>query len=391
MGKLVYVMFLLSNFFLEGCVTQSGNNNVINEEQKEFILVKMNDYQGLIKLYREKLNQKENEKTRYILAKYYHSAMDYESSRHYLAPLLANNPDENVLLLESKNLLEQGHIAEALGRVKAVLSKNAANGEALNTQGVLLAQQGDYLAAKVSFDKARTHFVDEEKVINNLAMLAIMQEDYPTARDYLAPLYSRGYMGENLLHNLVFVLVKLRDFEGAEAVLHRAKNVDASDGLLESLSKIKPRSRLQLQQRELLTNREESIKRGQDDEDATSALSLSEEHHNEITAVRVGQHDKYFRMAMESRERIVIKKLGDRELNQVAYELQGVTANDDILRIGNGLMTDGNVQSISITYKDKSTLLVKFLFKKHLDKMKVFHLAAEKSLPERLVFDFYHG
>lgn len=214
MGNLVYAILLLSNFFLAGCVTQSGNNNAINEEQKEFILTKMNDYQGLIKLYREKLNQKENEKTRYILAKHYHSAMDYESSRHYLAPLLANNPDENVLLLESKNLLEQGHIAEALGHVKAVLSKNSANGEALNTQGVLLAQQGDYLSAKISFDKARTHFVDEEKVINNLAMLAIMQEDYPTARDYLAPLYSRGYTGENLLHNFVFVLVKLRDFEG---------------------------------------------------------------------------------------------------------------------------------------------------------------------------------
>ncbi|WP_438812527.1 hypothetical protein [Symbiopectobacterium sp.] len=88
-----------------------------------------------------------------------------------------------------------------------------------------------------------------------------MQEDYPTAMGYLAPLYARGYTGENLLHNLVFVLVKMRDFEGAKAVLYRVKNVDISYGLLESLSKIKPRYQLQLQQRELLAKQDVSIKK----------------------------------------------------------------------------------------------------------------------------------
>ncbi|MGL9750728.1 MAG: hypothetical protein ACR5LC_04215 [Symbiopectobacterium sp.] len=80
--------------------------------------------------------------------------------------------------------------------------------------------------------------------------------------------------------------------------------------------------------------------------------------------MRAGQHEKYFRMAMESRERIAVKELGDRALNQIVYELQGVTASDDILRIGNNLMADGNVRSISIAHKDKNTILVKFLLKK---------------------------
>ncbi|MGL9733715.1 MAG: tetratricopeptide repeat protein [Symbiopectobacterium sp.] len=97
------------------------------------------------------------------------------------------------LLLEGKNLLEQGHISEALYIVRAALNKNHENGQALNTQCVLMTQQGNYLAAKVSFDKARTHFVDKDKVINNLAVLAIMQEDYPTAMGYLLPLYVRRY------------------------------------------------------------------------------------------------------------------------------------------------------------------------------------------------------
>ncbi|MBG6248686.1 MULTISPECIES: hypothetical protein [Symbiopectobacterium] len=156
----------------------------------------------------------------------------------------------------------------------------------------------------------------------------------------------------------------MRDFEGAEAVLHRAKNVDIRDGLLESLSKIKPRSQRQLQQRELLAKQDVSIKKGQDDEGATPTLPLSKEHNNEIIAVRAGQHEKYFRMAMESRERIAVKELGDRASNQIVYELQGVTASDDILHIGNNLIVDGNVKSISIAHKDKNTILVKFLLKK---------------------------
>ncbi|MGL9735660.1 MAG: hypothetical protein ACR5LF_08415 [Symbiopectobacterium sp.] len=71
------------------------------------------------------------------MANHYHSVMDYESSRHYLAPLLVDHPDEDILLLEGKNLLEQGHIAEALDRVRAALKVRAAlnkpteNGEVL--------------------------------------------------------------------------------------------------------------------------------------------------------------------------------------------------------------------------------------------------------------------
>ncbi|WP_438812526.1 type II secretion system F family protein [Symbiopectobacterium sp.] len=128
-GKLVHVLLSLSVFFLAKCVTKSGNHNAIDEEQKEFPLTKMNDFQGLIKLYREKLNRKEDKKTQYILANHCHSAMDYKSSRHYLAPLLVDNPDEDILLLEGKNLLEQGHIAEALDRVRAALNKTLKMGK----------------------------------------------------------------------------------------------------------------------------------------------------------------------------------------------------------------------------------------------------------------------
>ena len=58
------------------------------------ILSKVNNYNGLIKLYREKLSRKEDKDTRYQLAEYYYLAEDFDSSRQYLQPLIANNPDE---------------------------------------------------------------------------------------------------------------------------------------------------------------------------------------------------------------------------------------------------------------------------------------------------------
>lgn len=391
MGKLVRYFLLAAVFFLGGCQTGAETHNVNDENQREFILTKVNDLQGLIKLYREKLARKEDAKTRYNLAKYYHLAMDYESSRHYLLPLLADNPDEDTLLLEGKNLFEQGHNSEAIEQVKSALKINPNNGDALNIQGILLAQQGDYDAARLAFNKARIYYVDEEKVINNLAMLAIMQEKYAIARDYLAPLYARGYSSESLLHNLVFVLVKMQDFSGAEAILNREKNFDMNDDLLESLSHIKPRPQQQLQQRGLLKNQEGSVKVDIDNEISSPALTRPEEHKNEIITVRTGLHEKYFRMTMESKERISFKELKCDDLNQITYALNNVKASDDILRIGNSLVAGEYIKSISIIQKDKNTILVNFSLKRKPEKIKIFHLPMEKTAPERLVFDVYYG
>lgn len=391
MGKLVRYFLLAAVFFLGGCQTGAETRNVNDENQREFILTKVNDLQGLIKLYREKLARKEDVKTRYSLAKYYHFTMDYESSRHYLLPLLTANPDDETLLLEGKNLLEQGHTCEALEQVKSALEINPNNGDALNIQGILLAQQGDYDAARLAFNKARIYYVDEEKVINNLAMLAIMQEKYTTARDYLAPLYARGYSSETLLHNLVFVLVKMQDFSSAEAILNREKNFDMSSDLLESLSHIKPRPQKQLQQSGLLNNQEASVKKHADNEVSSLVLKRSEEHQNEIIAIRTGQHEKYFRITMESKERINLKKLKCDDLNQMTYELSNVKASAEILRVGNNLTAGGYVKSISIVQKDKETILLNFSLKRNQSKVKIFYLPVEKMVPERLIFDVYYG
>ncbi|HFI5596761.1 TPA: tight adherance operon protein, partial [Raoultella planticola] len=109
MVKIISLTTLLALFVLCGCQSQTGSGGELNDSQREYILSKVNNYNGLIKLYREKLSRKEDKDTRYQLAEYYYLAEDFDSSRQYLQPLIANNPDERALLLASKNLMELGN------------------------------------------------------------------------------------------------------------------------------------------------------------------------------------------------------------------------------------------------------------------------------------------
>lgn len=249
MVKIIHAVLLSLALSITGCQNKFSDSAELDDSQREYILSKVNNYRGLIKLYREKLNRKEDIDTRYKLAEYYYLVEDYESSRHYLQPLLTSLPSEATLLLEGKNLLEQGKTSEALAVVTRALQQNPGNGEAYNVQGILLAQSGNFSAAHQAFSEARQRFVDDDIVINNLAMLAIIQEDYASARDYLMPLYARGHSNQKMLHNLVFVLVKLQDFGGAENLLREEKMFDGQEELLESLAKVKPCSQQQLQQK----------------------------------------------------------------------------------------------------------------------------------------------
>lgn len=247
MVKLIYCILLCLIFSLSGCQSNFGDSEERNSKQREYILSKVNNYHGLINLYRDKLSRKDDASTRYKLADLYYQTEDYESSRYYLQPLLITRPDEENLLLESQNLLEQGKNNEGLSVISRVLDINDDNGNAHNLRGIFLARIGNFPAAQQEFNKARLRFVDDSVVLNNMAMLAIMQEDYTTARNYLMPLYARGHISQQISHNLVFVLVKMQNFQEAESILRADKIYDQRDGLLESLSQIKPRSQKQLE------------------------------------------------------------------------------------------------------------------------------------------------
>lgn len=230
---------------LTGC--SGGLSNATDADQKEYILTQLNDYQGLIEIYRNKLSVKDDDDERYHLSQLYNKIGDYSSSNIYLAPLVEKNKDKKYLLLQAKNYIELGHEDKAEPILKELLLKDGSNGELWNLQGVLFAQQGHYAEATTSFEKARGLFYNEEIVINNIAMMAILQQDYQKARDYLLSLYSRKKYQSQTVYNLVYTLVKTNDYTSARKVILDEKLSPSNpDALIHSLANLSPREQLHL-------------------------------------------------------------------------------------------------------------------------------------------------
>lgn len=415
---------LLAVVLLGGCQNQVDRGSKLDDSQREYILSKVNNYNGLIKLYREKLRRKEEKETRYRLAEYYHMAEDFDSSRQYLQPLLASEPDERVLVLESKNLMDQGRLTQAQEIISRVVVQNTKSGEAWNMQGVLLAQNGDHIGAARAFNNARQHFVDDDIVINNLAMLAIMKEDYAVARDYLLSLYSRGHASQKVLHNLVYVLVKLHDFSGAESILQQEKMSGYTEGLVEALAKVNPRPHKKPVQKPVhgevlslkqgaqcnvprpviqtpvpVSTKDETARRLESQRSPNKPAGIPETASlpltrglKDVSAVRSGEYPGYFRMTLESHQAINYRQLTSAHKNKRLFELYNV-------RLGNALLIAAsdiskkyhNVKQLSFYQNQPDTVLIEFEFIHSLAKTKVFRLSVNEDTRERLVFDIYYG
>lgn len=236
MVKVKKFLSLLLVVILTGCANSSSS-----ELAQEEVLQKVNNYKELITIYRSKLSQKESQSTRYKLAEYYYLAGDYGSSSYYLSPLLSSNPDEKVYLLEGKNQLELGKLELALNMTNKALKINKKTPEPYNLAGIILASKGELDQAEKHFNEARKRNAKEEDVINNLAMVHILREDYSSAVELLMPLFSRGIENPKINRNLVYSLVKSDQLVLADEVLKRSGVQTGRESLLVELAMIKPR------------------------------------------------------------------------------------------------------------------------------------------------------
>lgn len=234
----ITVLFIL---FLTSCKSGMQNDGELNAEQQEYILTKVKNYHGLLKLYRQKLSLHEDSTVRFKLSECYNKIGDYESSLYYLMPLIENKPTDKVYLLQARNLIATGNDQMAQDAITLALETNDRNGEAHNILGVIQAQQGKFKAAYHSFNRARELFVSEEQVVNNLAMLMLLQGNYPRAYNYLMPLYLRGNSTSAIKHNLVFVLVKMHNYEEADSIIRANSLSDNPTLLISELTSIDAR------------------------------------------------------------------------------------------------------------------------------------------------------
>lgn len=236
--------FFLVPLLINGCVPRDyrydGNTSMENRKvsEKERILLKTKNYQNLIAINHEALKKREDPDVRFRLAEYYYLAGNYNSSLHYLSVSLQKNPSTRVYLLQGKNLLAQQKYDSALRFVNMAIQKESANGEALNLQGIILAHQGKLKEAMLSFETARNAFFTEEKVLNNMALIHIAERQYTQSIQLLLPLYLRGNRDSNLMHNLVFAMVKSGDLRYAKEIIKRENLSRYPDTLVASLFEV---------------------------------------------------------------------------------------------------------------------------------------------------------
>lgn len=230
------IIFSVIAFMINGC---SWNNGMSKKEfsYRESILTKAKNYGGLITLYRDKLKIKEDDDIRLKLANTYYLAGDTKSSLYYLGPI-AHKPNESIYLLQAKNLINNNDDAEAKVVIDKLLVISPKNAEAHNIKGIILANNGEMNKAKNAIEQSRNLFIADETAMNNLAVIAILDERYSDAVRILLPDYLAGKKDSLMLHNLVFSLVKLNDNQYAKKIISAEKMAKNPDELILALSQV---------------------------------------------------------------------------------------------------------------------------------------------------------
>lgn len=390
MVKLIVPLFLV--FLLVACNTNSG----LNSSDKEYILTKVNNYQGLIQFYREQLSKEDTTEVRYKLCEVYNRVNDIPSSQSCLRELLNNSPTDKSYLLASKNYLILEDEDSALFMVTKALEKEANNGEAYNVRGEIFARKGRYDDARIDFEKARSLFVAEEIVNNNLAMLAILEQDYSTAYSYLMPLYSRGYNSPEIVHNLIFVLIKKGDYITADSLMRQNSLDDSSGALISRLADIKPvlnSSTKQgiLRQRDKIS-KETVVKPSAIEKDnQLEKVSLLPNVQNQITNILIGDHGKFVRFVFISPQPLKGEAISSRKDNHAVLKVFDVKNNSKIESVVSDIKKfTRTVNAVSVS-EVEGALVLNFDTRRQVRKLRVYNSALSKVSTNKLVFDIIYN
>ncbi|EEP0988705.1 tetratricopeptide repeat protein [Salmonella enterica] len=390
MVKLIVPLCLV--FLLAACNTNRG----LNSSDKEYILTKVNNYQGLIQFYREQLSKEDTTEIRYKLCEVYNKVNDIPSSQSCLRELLNNSPTDKSYLLAAKNYLILEDEDSALFMVTKALEKEPNNGEAYNVRGEIFARKGRYDDARIDFEKARSLFVAEELVNNNLAMLAILEQDYSTAYSYLMPLYSRGYNSPEIVHNLIFVLIKKGDYITADSLMRQNSLDDSSDALISRLADIKPvlnSSTKQgiLKEREKIS-KETVVKPSVIEKDnQLEKVSLLPNMQNKITNILIGDHGKFVRFVFISPQPLKGEAISSRKDNHAVLKVFDVKNDKKIESVVSDIKKfTRTVNAVSVS-EVEGALVLNFDTKRQVRKLRVYNSALSKVSTNKLVFDIIYN
>lgn len=390
MVKLIVTLCLV--FFLASCNTSKGLDN----NEKEYILTKVNNYQGLIQFYREQLSKEDTPEVRFKLCEVYNKVNDIPSSQSCLNELLNNSPTDKSYLLAARNYLVLEDDDSALIMVTEALKKEPRNGEAYNVRGEILARKGKYDDAKRDFEKARELFVAEELVNNNLAMLAILQQDYSLAYSYLMPLYSRGYDSPQIVHNLIFVLIKRGDYVTADSLMRQNSLDDSTGALITRLADVNPV--LGSREKNTMSSGEEKASIAQDinllkikDTTQTEKIGSARETKNEIANILIGDHGKFVRFVFISPQPLEGSTTKGNKDNHALLTISDTRNNNKISNVVSNIRKfTSSINSVSVSEVDGS-LVLEFDARRQIKTARVYNSALSNVSTNKLVLDIIYN
>lgn len=256
----VVIGLTLSALLLQGCASvpatdRSGSDvrstpvatSVVNEP----LLKAAGNHAGLIELYKDRLQTASDVQTadtnRFYLGQTYLEADDPESTLFYINPVMeADRATADLLLLQSRAFLalgQQGDALEAAVEAMALDSKQETKDPHIANQlGLIYADMEYFSEAKRFFHKARKEMLDDAIVMNNLAMIDILEKNYRSAVERLMPLYNTGQADDRVTANLVVALVRGDMYEEFKAVYTGAKTEQERIELYRAISAMEPRS-----------------------------------------------------------------------------------------------------------------------------------------------------
>ncbi|MFM2480189.1 tetratricopeptide repeat protein [Celerinatantimonas sp. YJH-8] len=190
-----------------------GDTTPLNAREKEQLMIKAENYPGLIELYKKKIEQRDSSSVRLKLAQTYYRSGDTDSAMFQIQYMKQHEkPNAEVFYLEAQCLHEKNKDTEALKAISSAIMLHSDQAKYYNLQGIVSASLDDFISARRAFNKARSLMYTDTVVLNNLAMIDIYQQRYQDAIDKLMPLYRNGQADSKIRANLLVALAKSHQY-----------------------------------------------------------------------------------------------------------------------------------------------------------------------------------
>lgn len=228
--RLIFILILISQLF--ACASDRAGStktkgNLTNEQLQtaESMLINSHNYQGLAEFYKGSLKHKDTTEVRLKLAENYLVMQDPESALFYLEPLIKKRTaNASVYYVTAKSYYDLKKDNQAILYAKRSLKIDGKYAKSFNLLGIIYSSSMDFKQARSYFNKARSVLFNDVKIKNNIAMLDIIEGDYPQAVMRLSALYKANPEDKKIKTNLLLALAKKVDYSSFYTLLKNQLN-----------------------------------------------------------------------------------------------------------------------------------------------------------------------